>query len=89
MTSKDFQKGIDALKCGDYPTALGQFALAAEQGHAEAQFNLGSMYEEGRGVPPDEKAAIRWYALAAKQGRADAKVNLAKIYKNEEDHLNG
>ena len=40
----------------------------AEEGVAEAQFNLGVMYAEGRGVPQDDAEAARWYRLAAEQG---------------------
>jgi len=44
----------------------------AEQGIASAQSNLGVMYNNGQGVPQDDKAALKWYSLAAEQGRADA-----------------
>lgn len=37
--------------------------LTAEQGHATAQFNLGLVYSEGRGVPQDYREAIRWNRL--------------------------
>ena len=50
---------------------------AAEQGAAEAQYNLGSMYADGRGVPKDEAEAARWYRLAADQGDASAQFMLA------------
>ena len=36
---------------------------------AGAQFNLGVMYANGRGVLKDEAEAVRWYRLAAEQGR--------------------
>jgi TPR repeat protein len=39
--------------------------LAAEQGIAGAQFNLGAMFESGRGVALDTAEAVRWYLLAA------------------------
>ena len=38
---------------------------AAEQGDAEAQFNLGLMYEQGQGITQDYAEALRWYRLAA------------------------
>eukprot|EP00931_Biecheleriopsis_adriatica_P043236 TRINITY_DN2472_c0_g1_i11.p4 TRINITY_DN2472_c0_g1~~TRINITY_DN2472_c0_g1_i11.p4 ORF type:complete len:103 (-),score=28.68 TRINITY_DN2472_c0_g1_i11:8-316(-) len=41
------------------------FRLAAEQGDADAQYNLGVMYRDGRGVPKDEVEAARLYGLAA------------------------
>ena len=37
------------------------------QGNAEAQFNLGIMYEQGRGVPQDLLRAHMWFNLAASQ----------------------
>ena len=40
----------------------------ANQGDKEAQFNLGLMYAEGRGVNEDEKKAVKWFTLAAEQG---------------------
>ena len=49
----------------DYKTALKWFKLAAKQGDAGAQYNLGVMYEKGQGVPQDDKTAMKWYSLAA------------------------
>ena len=44
--------------------------LAAEQGNESAQYNLGNMYANGRGVPKDDAEAVRWYRLVAEQGYA-------------------
>ncbi len=63
-----YQKGMDAYDRGDYDTALKEFRPLAEQGHTEAQWSLGVMYERGRGVPKDYVQAYRWYTLAASQG---------------------
>ena len=49
---------------------------AAEQGDAEAQYNLGFMYAEGRGVSKDEAEAVRWYRLGADQGFTVAQLEL-------------
>ncbi len=46
---------------GDAEAAARWYRKAADQGHASAQFNLGSMYERGRGVPQDDAAALKWY----------------------------
>ena len=35
---------------------------------ADAQFNLGVMYDTGEGVPQDDAEAVRWFRLAAEQG---------------------
>ncbi|MBV56954.1 MAG: hypothetical protein CMQ12_10330 [Gammaproteobacteria bacterium] len=44
----------------------------AEQGDADAQFNLGIMYTNGRGAPENDVEAVRWFRLAAEQGYARA-----------------
>ena len=41
------------------------FHLAAEQGHANAQFLLGFMYATGRGVAQDYIQGHKWINLAA------------------------
>ena len=56
------------------------YRLAAEQGDASAQYNLGVMYAKGRGVLKDEAEAVRWYRLAAEQGDAYAQNNLGVMY---------
>ena len=54
----------------------------AEQGNAKAQKNLGFMYANGRGVPQDDKEAVKWYLLAAEQGHASAQNNVGFMYGN-------
>jgi TPR repeat protein len=53
--SADFQKGWDALQSGDYATTLREWTPLAERGNVDAQYNLGVMYANGEGVPPDYK----------------------------------
>ncbi len=50
---------------GDYATALREWRPLAEQGHADAQFKLGVMYFNGRGVPQDYAQAHKWFNFAA------------------------
>jgi hypothetical protein len=80
--SADFQKGYAAYKSGDYATALREWRPLARQGNADAQFNLGWMYEKGRGVPQDDKTAVKWYRLAAEQGNAVAQQYLRTLLKS-------
>ena len=54
----------------------------AEQGDADAQFNLGVNYDNGTGVPQNDTEAVKWYRLAAEQGVAEAQVNLGTMYGN-------
>ena len=50
--------------------------VAAEQGDADAQVNLGFMYKTGQGVPRDVAEAVQWFSRAANQGNAEAQDNL-------------
>jgi TPR repeat protein len=61
---------------------LRKWTPLAEQGNADAQYNLGLMFQKGHDVPMDYKAAVKWYRLAAEQGYAAAQVNLASMYDN-------
>jgi len=63
----------------DYAEAARLYRLAADQGHAFAQYLLGSMFEDGRGVAEDRAEAIRLYRLAAAQGHARAKTKLKAL----------
>ena len=52
----------------------------ANEGHRSASFNLGVLYDTGRGVAQDFRQAARWYRVAAKQGHAAAQFNLGGLY---------
>ena len=73
--SADYQEGLDAYDAGDYATAMKEWRPLAEQGNADAQYNLGFMNSNGNGVPQDDVEAVKWYRLAADQGDADARGN--------------
>jgi len=61
-----------AMKRHDYKTALRLIRPLAEQGDANAQYNLGVLYDNGLGVPQDRVRAYMWLNLAAMQGRESA-----------------
>ncbi len=63
--SAGWDEVMAAYQRGDYATVVRELRPLAEQGHAEAQFNLGFMYYNGRGVPQDYAQAHMWYYLAA------------------------
>jgi TPR repeat protein len=64
-TDKEFYEKLKAL---------------AEKGDARAQFNIGKLLDEGRGVKRNPKLSVAWYRKAAKQGNADAQTNLGLNY---------
>jgi hypothetical protein len=64
----------------DYATALRLFRPLAEQGNAEAQTALGTMYFRGYSVPRDEAEAEKWYLKAAEQGYVGGQWSLGFFY---------
>lgn len=56
---------------------------AAENGHTDAQYNLGIIYTSGHGtIEPDIHKALKWWRLAAINGDAVAQFNLRALYAN-------
>jgi gag-polyprotein putative aspartyl protease/Sel1 repeat len=64
----------------DYAGAMRWYRLAADQGDAEAQNEIGRMYLKGQGVPQAYAQAMRRYRKAANQGLAKAKDNIGYLY---------
>ena len=56
------------------------FRMAADEGHAAAQFELGQMHAQGLGVTQQFEEAAHWYLLAAKQGHAQAQFHLGFLH---------
>ena len=63
---------------------LSHWQRLADKGSANAQFNLGAMYDNGDGVPEDDTEAAKWYQQAASQGHVNAQFNLGVMYANGE-----
>jgi uncharacterized protein len=72
--------GATAALKGDFQTAFKLWKPLADQGNAKAQFKLGFMYENGKGVTKDNIEAVKWYRKAAEQGHAWAQTNLGVMY---------
>lgn len=56
--------------------------VAAKQGSAEAQFEVGAMLENGRGVTADRDQARKWYQKAADQNHSRAVQAIARMKDN-------
>ena len=69
--------GKAAFAKADYSEGVRLYRLAADQGDAVAQWNLGAIYEIGWGVRQNDAEAVRWFRLAADQG--DAKVASTEV----------
>jgi len=57
----------------DYTEAIRWYRLAAGQGFADAQYNLGLMYATGQGLPQDYVQAHMWFNLAASRLTGEAR----------------
>jgi hypothetical protein len=70
----------------DFKEAFKWWKLAAEQGYAEAQFQVGAHYllDLGSGVPTDKKEALKWLKLSADQGYKKA-IKWYKVTRDEEN----
>jgi hypothetical protein len=64
----------------NYKTALQVWLPTAELGDAEAQTNVGEIFERGLGGEPNYSVALIWYQKAAEQGNARAQFNLGTLY---------
>lgn len=73
------QNGGGSCAGEDYAAALGEFTTLAEDGDPFAQFLLGLMYAEGKGVQQDFASAYFWLSLSVEQGNTDAVAFLADV----------
>ena len=54
--------------------------LAADAGHAEAQYTLGKMHRAGKGVARNDAKALHYFQMAASQGHKKALTNVGVMY---------
>ena len=70
----------DAYRRGEHEAAFGTFLDLATRGHPRAQYQVGWLYANGRGVPQDFQEAVRWYRQAAEQGHPAGQWALGRRY---------
>lgn len=68
----DYSDGLYQYLRGQYSKALNEFKPLANEGNPEAQYVLGSMYAQGKGVLQDYAQAHAWFNIAASQGHEKA-----------------
>ncbi|MEP3420589.1 MAG: SPOR domain-containing protein [Erythrobacter sp.] len=71
----DVKTGVDAWSAGDYATAVNEWRGPAQNGDADALFNLAQAYRLGRGVEANITRARELYAEAANRGHVKAADN--------------
>mgnify|MGYP004560275109 CR=1 FL=1 len=81
MSAKEANKiAADAYNAKDYDKALKYYKYAAEKNDSHAQFRLGYIYDQGKGVTQNYAEAMKWYLKAAEQENANAQSNLGIMY---------
>ncbi|MDX1697774.1 MAG: trypsin-like peptidase domain-containing protein [Thiohalobacterales bacterium] len=80
MHEDRFILGWHAYQSGEYHAAFDYWLPLARQGHANAQLNVGLMYDAGQGMPVDHDRAVHWYRKSAESGLAAAQYNLGLMY---------
>ncbi len=68
MVFADVNLGSTAFNNGNYTRAYQEFKQSADAGNSVAQFMMGRLYAEGRGVVQDKVAAYMWFDLSASNG---------------------
>lgn len=74
------EDGLTAYRDADYVKAVEVWRVLAEKGDAVAQYRLGALYAEGKGVVRDDATATMWFQRSANQGNADAQYNVGASY---------
>ena len=74
------EDGMEAYQEKDYLKALQVWRPLAQSGDPAAQYRLGVLYAEGKGVAPNDAEAALWFERAAEQGEPMAQYNLGASY---------
>ena len=79
-SNPNYRQAVTDYNAGNFTEAAVGFRVAAEQGHAESQYLLSTMYDAGQGLAQDDTLAAFWERKAAEQGHAYAQANLSFRY---------
>jgi TPR repeat protein len=74
------EDGMAAYHDQQYAKAAELWRPLAESGNASAQYSLGTLYAEGKGVAQNDATALTWFQKAAEQGNALAQFNVGASY---------
>ena len=75
-----FNQGMIALKRDDHAGAAKLLRPLAERGDPRAQFWIGHMHQEGKGLPRDLAEAAKWLQRSADRGERFAQYRLGSTY---------
>jgi len=75
-----YERANQAIAKDNQAEAAAQYRIAAEAGHAQAQYKLGLMTASGSGVVKNKAEALAWVRRSAAQGYAPAQNLLGSWY---------
>ncbi len=76
----DFEQGVSYEKSGNLEQSFLCYKIAAEKGHAGAQYRLGLLYYRGKRIAKEYETAVAWFRRAAEQGHDRAQYYLGHCY---------
>lgn len=79
-SNQDQKDGLYGDRSGALADAFNKLVAEANQGDKAAQYQVGRMYERGKGVEQNIDEALAWYGKSAAQGLEDAQRALGIIY---------
>jgi TPR repeat protein len=77
---QNFERGKLASEKKSYDESIKWYRKAANQGLADAQFELGRCYYYGNGVKKDYSEAMAWYRKASDQGHGESQRRVGLLY---------
>lgn len=79
-TAGPLEEGLDAFAAKDYAKAAALWQPLADAGDPVAQYRLGTLYAEGRGVAQSDETAFKWFLRAAQKGDPLAQYDVGASY---------
>lgn len=76
----NYNTGAYYFANGDYVSAISVWSPLAQQGHPAAQYSMGLLYDQGKGVEKDSQRALQYFQSAVKQNLPAAQYYLGVKY---------
>lgn len=77
-----YSQGMDMLESGNYKEAIKAFGRSAKEGNHDAQYQIGLMYLEGKGIAENPEDAAYWFRKAAQNGHAASQFEIGYCFAN-------
>jgi len=80
VTASNLEDAVEAMRTGNFAEAYCIMRPLAEEGDADAQYNIGWMYLNGYGLRVNDSLALDWWEKASAAGHADADFSIGMLY---------